>query len=78
MGADTLASMCENFSRIKQERKLIFIADRDIEKINKKLSSENHEYKNWGNNVFSFILPLPDFRKIRLIYVLNIYIQIKK
>lgn len=63
MGADTLASMCENFSRIKQERKLIFIADRDIEKINKKLSSENHEYKNWGNNVFSFILPLPDFRK---------------
>ena len=63
MGADTLASMCENFSRIKQERKLIFIADRDIDKINKKLSSENHEYKNWGNNVFSFILPLPDFRK---------------
>ena len=37
MGADTLASMCENFSRIKQERKLIFIADRDIEKINKKI-----------------------------------------
>lgn len=63
MGADTLASMCENFSRIKQERKLIFIADRDIDKINKKLSSENHEYKNWGNNVFSFILPLPDSRK---------------
>ena len=63
MGADTLTSMCENYARIKQERKFIFIADRDIEKINKKLSLEEHEYKNWGNNVFSFILPLPDFRK---------------
>lgn len=65
MGKDTLCTICENISRFPQSKKYIFIADRDDEKTNKKLSdsSKNCEYKNWGNNVFSFVLPIPSHRQ---------------
>ena len=65
MGNTNLSSMCEQISKVKQSRKLIFIADADDKVTNNKLGSdsENKKYKYWGNNVFSFILPLPDSRK---------------
>lgn len=63
MGCDALREMCESFSKIKQDRKIIFIADRDNDRINKALSDDNKLYKQWGNNVYSFILPVPDNRK---------------
>lgn len=63
MGNTNLSAMCEQISKIKQSRKLIFIADADNENTTKILGGSTKKYKNWGNNVFSFVLPLPDSRK---------------
>lgn len=62
MGNIVLCSLCENFSKIPQKNKYIFIADRDDDRTNKKMSDSNGKFKNWGNNVFSFILPVPPHR----------------
>lgn len=63
MGWSTLCSLCENYAKLKQPRKMVFIADRDNKKANQILSSEGHRFKSWGNNVFSFILPIPESRR---------------
>lgn len=65
MGNKNLCAMCEQISKIKQSRKLIFIADADDKSTTIKLgpNNQNMQYKDWGNNVFSFILPLPNNRK---------------
>lgn len=63
MGNDALCTLCESISKLPQNKKYIFIADRDVPRINNKMSDSNSEYKNWGNNVFSFILPVPSHRK---------------
>lgn len=64
MGNTNLKKLCEQCSKLKHTRKLIFIADTDDEKINNELGEKNAPcYKKWGNNVFSFILPVPLHRK---------------
>lgn len=62
MGGQNLLAMCRSFSKVSLGRKFIFIADRDDPKIVKEFSSENKEYKDWGNNVYSIVLPIPDHR----------------
>lgn len=62
MGANALCNMCETCAKLPRNNKLIFIADRDVEKVNKKLLGENEEYKKWGNGVYSFLIPIPNFR----------------
>ena len=63
MGNAALSTMCESYSKIPNNRRMIFIADCDDDRTNKKMSLQGVKYKTWGNNVFSFILPVPDFRK---------------
>ena len=64
MGKDELSSICEKLSKIPfNDRKYIFIADRDDEKTNKKMTNEGEVVKHWGNNVYSFILPVPESRR---------------
>lgn len=63
MGNTTLSSICENMAKLPQITQYIFIADRDDEKTNKKMSGGQSSYKNWGNNVYSFVLPVPNSRK---------------
>jgi len=60
MGKDKLKSTCEQCSKLRrdlklrQASKLIFIANRDDEKIKEILGKEDEPcYRNWGNNVFS-------------------------
>lgn len=62
MGCSPLAAMCESFAKIKQSRNVIFIADRDDKDTLKVLGNGNASYKSWGNNVYSFVLPLPESR----------------
>lgn len=63
MGNDNLKNMYERCSKWKHARKLIFVADPDDEKIKKILGKEEEPcYINWGNNVFSFVLPIPPHR----------------
>lgn len=63
MGNTALVAMCESFSKMHQKRKMIFIADRDDKKTNIKMGEEGKNYKNWGNNVYSFLLPVPEMRR---------------
>ena len=63
MSGSEMASMCEKYSYIPQSRKVIFIADRDVEADVKKLEEDNGNVKKWGNNVYSFCLPVPEHRK---------------
>ena len=62
MGNAALTSMCESMAKLVQPRKMIFIADCDDKETNKKLSMSGINFKSWGNNVYSFILPVPDSR----------------
>jgi len=42
---------------------VIFVFDRDDPKYVKNMVSEGKDYKNWGNNAFSMVLPIPPNRK---------------
>lgn len=61
MSCTELVKLCKEHSKIRQPRKLIFIADRDRPNETRELQ-EGLPYKDWGNNVYSFCLPVPDHR----------------
>ena len=63
MGNSTLCNMCREYAKVKQSRKMIFVADRDDVHTNKILGCTGiEEYKSWGNNVYSILLPVPPHR----------------
>lgn len=63
MGNVTLTSICENYAKLPQNTRYIFIADRDVDITNKKMGSATEQYKKWTKNIYSFIIPVPDSRK---------------
>ena len=63
MGNTTLTSICENYAKMPQDTKYIFIADCDVQTTNKKMGNADGRYKKWAENVFSFTIPVPDHRK---------------
>lgn len=63
MGNTTLTSICENYAKLPQNVRYIFIADRDVDFTNKKMGSPTEPYKRWSQDVYSFIIPVPDSRK---------------
>lgn len=62
MGDSTLKAMCEQFARIPQARRVIFVFDRDNPTIITEMAGGENGFKNWGNNVFSFCIPIPPHR----------------
>ena len=64
MGESDLRGMAKHLSIISREQKIILIADRDVSIAVKELGNSNdcNEIKRWGNNVYSFLLPIPDER----------------
>lgn len=63
MGDTAAFNMLKEQSKINNSNKRIFIFDNDNESIVKDVSDENSNYKNWGNNVFSFVIPKPNIRE---------------
>jgi len=63
MGDNELINMCNAHSKSAHSTPHIHIFDRDNEKTLKKVTSEVKQYKDWGNNVFSFALPIPEHRQ---------------
>ncbi|WP_414150389.1 hypothetical protein ACIZ62_13720 [Acetobacterium carbinolicum] len=61
MGSETLLRVCEYNQLFPNLGKKVFVFDADLSKINK--LHEGKSYINHGNNVFSFVLPIPEFRK---------------
>lgn len=63
MGNTELMSLCKQLSKIPNEYKIICVFDADVPSILNKISTEGANYKDWGNNVFSFVIPVPKHRK---------------
>lgn len=62
MGDSALLTLCETLSKFNNGRIIIFIFDHDKEEIVNEVVNGNN-YKNWGNNVYSFAIPVPESRK---------------
>lgn len=60
MGDESLKHLCEEYSKIPNDRKVICVFDRDNPKIVKKI--DENGLKMWGNEVYSFAIPIPDHR----------------
>jgi hypothetical protein len=62
MGEDQLLKQCKALALTPQLRPTIFIFDRDNNDIVKQVEDPSKNYQTWGNNVFSFAIPIPDHR----------------
>lgn len=62
IGDITLSNTCQASAKVKQPRILIFVFDRDNDKILRDLELESKQYRFFGNNVYSFAIPIPSFR----------------
>src|SRR5260370_14091576 len=62
MGDDLLLKQCAALSKAIQSQPNIFIFDRDNPDVLSKVCDGAKPYKAWGNNVFSFAIPMPDHR----------------
>lgn len=63
MGNDMLLKTCIFQSRITQNEPIIAIFDRDYNSILKQVTGKNGVFKDWGNRVYSLVLPVPEHRK---------------
>src|SRR5919202_5599729 len=55
--------MCEQYCKSKQSEPIIAIFDRDEMNIIPKVHDEARGFKNWGNGIYSFALPIPQHRQ---------------
>ena len=65
-GGPDLLQMCRHFASIPQKLPMIFVFDRDDSEILKKLNAKNlpgKAFQEWGNNVYSFAIPVPSHRE---------------
>mgnify|MGYP000662698713 CR=1 FL=1 len=61
-GSSELLRMCEQFSKKRHVQPIIAIFDRDEPDIIKKAHNDSEGFKNWGNGVYSFAIPVPKHR----------------
>lgn len=62
MGDSHLKSLCEQTSKLNNNRKVICIFDRDDSKIVSAMDGNGTPFKEWGNSVYSFCIPKPSHR----------------
>ena len=58
-----LTRLCEETAKIPHPNIVIFISDHDISGTVAKFSVKGKDFKSWGNNVFSFPIPIPKHRE---------------
>jgi len=63
MGDKELLKLCKAYTKLPNDKPLIFIFDRDNSQIIKEVCNEGKDFKSWGNNIFSFAIPIPERRK---------------
>lgn len=62
-GEGELVKMKDSLLKLPNQRRYILIADQDTNNKDIKLfNNDNGDYKNWGNNVFTFRIPVPENR----------------
>ena len=62
-GSSQLKTLLENLSKVPQTKKIVGIFDRDEIKIIEDIEKDGQSFKSYGNNVFAFCIPNPEFRK---------------
>ena len=73
MGDSEMVKACETAAKFPQSRKLIFIVDADQPEKTKKMVQEGKKFKDWGNQVFSFQIPIPEHRNDQRICIEHYY-----
>jgi hypothetical protein len=63
MGSDQLIKRIQAYSERDNQTPQIFIFDNDDKNVVERVMSSGGTYKDWGNNVYSFVLPTPSHRK---------------
>lgn len=64
-GGGAMRDHCKHMSYMSQDTMTIYIFDNDDKTIVKDVIEKDKTYKSWGNNVFSFVIPVPDHRQER-------------
>ena len=72
-GSSVLKVLCENLSEAQQRHLTICIFDRDEREYIKSMGGSPGSYKDHGNNVFSLVIPVPDFRDTDLVCIEHLY-----
>ena len=62
-GETELVKMKDSLLKLPNIRKYILISDRDTKNRNIELFDNNGNYKDWSNKVYTFRIPVPEFRK---------------
>ena len=62
-GDSKLKTLLEQLSKVQQSRKIIGIFDRDVSNIVSEIEKDGNEFKNYGNNVYAFCIPIPKGRE---------------
>lgn len=63
MNNSELLELCRRISMVENEKKIIAIFDCDDEKILNAVTEKGSLFKAWGNNVYSFAIPVPRHRE---------------
>jgi len=62
MGDSELERFCSSMSRLPQPHPVIAVFDRDVKR-HVENNGDGHNFKDWGNNVYSFCIPAPSHRR---------------
>jgi len=58
-GDKKLLQILKTYAEKPNNKPMLFIFDHDVDSTVKEVDDSDHEFKNWGNNVFSFSIPIP-------------------
>ena len=77
MGHGELLKMCSTYCKRQNSQPNIFIFDRDVPSVLNDVMEKDKNYKKWGNNVFSFAIPVPAHRANTTDVCIELYYQDK-
>ncbi|MFY1664526.1 reverse transcriptase domain-containing protein [Pseudomonas sp. Pseu.R1] len=72
-GSSVLKALCENLSEAPQKHLTICVFDRDERSIIAEMGGSPGNYRDHTNNVFSLIIPIPEFRDSDFICIEHLY-----
>lgn len=72
-GSPALKTLCDNLSQALQKHLTICVFDRDEPDIINSMGGSPGSYKDHGNNVFSLVIPVPDFRETKMVCIEHLY-----
>ncbi|WP_426943860.1 reverse transcriptase family protein [Pseudomonas oryzihabitans] len=72
-GSAALRSLCETLCAATQKHLTICLFDRDEKEITESMGGSTRTYKDHGNNVWSLIIPAPEFRTLTSFCIEHLY-----